>query len=241
MKFLDEVQKHLGYYVYRLIDPRNGQTFYVGKGKGNRVFDHIKEKIDIDEDERSEKLKRIRAIHNNGFEVTHVIHRHGLNEETAFEIEAALIDAYPEVTNVVKGHSADDRGIMHSKQIIEQYCAKEIDFQHKVLMININQSAVESKNVYSAVRYAWRLDLKKAMKAEYVLAMQQGLVIGVFVPKQWLEATQEHFPGEETILGRYGFIGDEAPEAIQQLYLRARLPQHMRKRGAANPIRYSYL
>ena len=23
-------------YVYRLIDPRNGETFYVGKGKGNR-------------------------------------------------------------------------------------------------------------------------------------------------------------------------------------------------------------
>ena len=36
VKLADEVK----YYVYRLIDPRNGQTFYVGKGKRNRVFMH---------------------------------------------------------------------------------------------------------------------------------------------------------------------------------------------------------
>lgn len=34
--FSPEVCEKLGYYVYRLIDPRNGQTFYIGKGKGNR-------------------------------------------------------------------------------------------------------------------------------------------------------------------------------------------------------------
>jgi hypothetical protein len=27
------VGERLGTYVYRLIDPRNGETFYVGKGK----------------------------------------------------------------------------------------------------------------------------------------------------------------------------------------------------------------
>ena len=37
-EFSNEVISKLNYYVYRLIDPRNGQTFYVGKGKGNRVF-----------------------------------------------------------------------------------------------------------------------------------------------------------------------------------------------------------
>jgi hypothetical protein len=39
--FPAEVAKKLGYYVYRLIDPRNGETFYVGKGKG-RVFQHAR-------------------------------------------------------------------------------------------------------------------------------------------------------------------------------------------------------
>lgn len=39
--FPSEVIHRLKTYVYRLIDPRDGETFYVGKGKGNRVFAHI--------------------------------------------------------------------------------------------------------------------------------------------------------------------------------------------------------
>ena len=35
----------LGNYVYRLIDPRDGETFYVGKGRGNRVYAHIHSEI----------------------------------------------------------------------------------------------------------------------------------------------------------------------------------------------------
>ena len=38
--FSPEVCAELKYYVYRLVDPRNGQTSYVGKGKNNRVFAH---------------------------------------------------------------------------------------------------------------------------------------------------------------------------------------------------------
>ena len=38
--FPEGVAEQLKWYVYRLIDPRNGETFYVGKGKGNRVFAH---------------------------------------------------------------------------------------------------------------------------------------------------------------------------------------------------------
>ena len=41
-EFSPEVCREIGYYVYRLVDPRNGQTFYVGKGKNNRVFAHAK-------------------------------------------------------------------------------------------------------------------------------------------------------------------------------------------------------
>ena len=43
-QFSSEVITKLGYYVYLLSDPSNGEIFYVGKGKGNRVFSHFKDK-----------------------------------------------------------------------------------------------------------------------------------------------------------------------------------------------------
>ena len=235
--FTPEVSEQLKYYVYRLIDPRNGETFYVGKGTGNRVFAHIKDALGADADTENDKLKRIKEIKLDGHEVSHVIHRHGLEENTAFEVEAALIDAYPETTNIVSGHS-DDRGLMHSKQIIEHYSAEEIEFKHKVIIINVNSSVTEQESVYEAVRYAWKIDPKKAQQAELVLASVQGLIKGVFVVDEWIVATSDNFPSRTTREGRWGFNGREAPKDKSDLYLHHRIPANMKKQGAANPIRY---
>ena len=233
------VSAQLGYYVYRLIDPRNGETFYVGKGNGNRLFAHIRGEADAVGDALSEKLQRIREIRVSGFEVGHVIHRHGLDEKTAFEVEAALIESYPAATNIVGGHYSDERGEMHAKQVIEQYEAKEVVFQHKVILITVNLSATEARNVYEAVRYAWKIDPRKAAKAELVLAVQRGIIIGVYKPLEWLPATPENFPGTTVNRdGRWGFNGKEASDDIARLYLRHRIPDSMRRRGAANPVRY---
>ena len=40
-RFSPETCNQINYYVDRLVDPRNGQTFYVGKGKNNRIFAHV--------------------------------------------------------------------------------------------------------------------------------------------------------------------------------------------------------
>jgi hypothetical protein len=37
-----KVRKELQSYVYVYLDPRDGAAFYVGQGKNNRVFDHLK-------------------------------------------------------------------------------------------------------------------------------------------------------------------------------------------------------
>src|SRR5438874_10587153 len=86
--FSADVSRKLGWYVYRLIDPRNGETFYVGKGQGNRVFSHIRASEGLEDDDLLDnKIKRIRQIQLAGFEVAHVIHRHGMDEPTALEVE----------------------------------------------------------------------------------------------------------------------------------------------------------
>jgi hypothetical protein len=226
-------------YAYRLIDPRNGETFYVGKGKGDRVFQHIREQVDGDE--INNKLKRIREIHFAGFEVAHVIHRHGMDDAIAFEVEAALIDAYPGLTNVVGGAGSTDTGVMHAKEIIDRYSAQPAVFHHKAILINVNRSATElSQSLYEATRYAWKISKAKAAQAEVVLATRQGLIVGAFIPHKWLEATAANFPGREEMPNRLAFAGDEAPASIRSLYIGKRVPDEYRKPGAANPIKYTW-
>jgi hypothetical protein len=237
--FSPEVERKLKFYVYRLIDPRNGETFYVGKGKGNRVFAHIHEEGNLEGDVLTNKLKRIREIHVAGFEVAHVIHRHGMVADTAFEVEAALMDAYPGLTNQAGGAGSGDFGAMHAREIIRRYAAEPAVFKHKALLISVNRSSLE-RSLLDATRYAWKISRRRADEAEVVLATQLGLIVGAFVADRWLEATEENFPGREAAPGRLGFVGHDAPAEIASLYVGKRVPDRFRKRGAANPIRYTW-
>lgn len=233
--FSPVVCAEIGSYVYRLIDPRNGETFYVGKGKGNRVFAHADGVVS---DDGSEKLRRIFEIRNSGFEVQHVIHRHGMDSKTAFEVEAALIEAYPGTTNLAGGHGNSDRGTAHFKEIIEKFEAEEAVITDKVVEILVNRSAMEG-SIYDGVRFAWKLSRDRANKADYVFAVLNGLILEVFQADEWKPATKPNFPefahaADES--DRFGFVGHPAPKTIKDRYRRKRVPP--RPKGAANPVRY---
>lgn len=241
--FPSEVHDQLKYYVYRLIDPRTGQTFYVGKGKANRVFEHAKNAIDLgDDDELSDKSRTIQEIINAGLEVVHVIHRHGIeDEQTAFEVEAALIEAYPGLTNIAGGHDNSERGCAHVDQLIRRYKMELINPKHNLLAISIGRSLEEGKSIYDAVRMFWRISEARASSARYVLAHRNGVVLDVFVAEKWVDSSDEAFSkyipvGHVYNPPRKGFIGRQAPGEILDLYKNTRLPAV--KKGAASPIRY---
>ena len=95
-------------------------------------------------------------------------------------------------------------------------------------------------SIYDATRYAWKISKSKAIQAEVVLAVNKGLIIGAFIPEKWLAATPENFPGRNGLPDRLGFIGKDAPKSIRDAYVGKRIPDEYRKRGAANPIKYTW-
>ena len=115
-------------------------------------------------------------------------------------------------------------------------------FRHRALLIVVNRSAAE-RSLYDATRYAWKISKARAKQAEVILPTMQGLIVGAFIPHDWLEATAANFPGRaegDGVPGRLGFVGVEAPNDIKRLYVGKRVPDEYRKRGAANPIKYTW-
>ena len=230
--FPQEVEDALRHYVYRLIDPRNGETFYVGKGKEQRVFAHVSGALDDpDQDTADPKLERIHEIRALGMDVAHIIHRHGMSEAVAREVEAALIDAYPGLVNRVAGSGSRDRGTRHVSEIILEHSAEEFVVGEPLILISIGRLWNEL-GVYEAVRGVWKMDMERAKKRKLVLAHVRGVVRGAYVPKKWMKGTVEEFPE------RVSFEGDPAEPEVWARYVGKRVPAKHRKPGAANPIRY---
>jgi hypothetical protein len=194
--FPTNIHAKLDWYVYRLIDPRNGETFYVGKGRDNRVFEHIRGVLkQEDASEMDYKTKRILEIQRANLPVLHVIHRHGIKlQETAYEVEAALMDAYPGLTNIAGGHGSLERGCRHVDEIIAKYNAAPLEPKEPLILIFIGRALGEGRNVYEAVQAAWRMSRKEAERRALVLAYDGDLVVGAYRPDRWLDATKAHFP-----------------------------------------------
>jgi uncharacterized protein len=239
-----EVKARLGWYVYRLIDPRNGETFYVGKGRDDRVFEHARSAFSAsgEEDALDLKVQRIKEIIGAGFEVAHVIHRHGIETaEIAYEIEGALIDAYPGLANRVGGHRSGDYGVRHVDEIIDQLTAQPFVPREPLILISVAKSfGDKTKDIYDATRGCWVIKPERARNYKLVLAHRGGTVIEAFRPKgEWLKATKANFPWlEEDELPRWGFVGEVAEGASRDYYRGKRVPDQYRAKGAANPIRF---
>ena len=236
------VAEQLKWYVYRLIDPRNGDTFYVGKGQENRVFAHANGLVADDSGDVSDpKLQRVKEIQAAGLDVSHVIHRHGIESaRAAYEVEAALIDAYPGLTNKVRGHGARDYGSRHVEEIIDEYAEEEFRVKEPLMPIYVATMYYQRDNVYDAVRCAWKLNVNRARNYRLVLANLRGMIVGAYRPTEWRIATQENFPGleERDLNDRWGFVGEPAEPEVWDYYVRKRVPERYRRRGSRAPVRY---
>lgn len=90
------------YYVYQLIDPRNSKPFYVGKGKGERMYAHERE---AEGKSQHPKCKVIREIKELGYVIEYKILKRFEDEEQAYLYEAEVIldIGLENLTNLVHG------------------------------------------------------------------------------------------------------------------------------------------
>lgn len=243
------VVEQLDYYVYLLMDPENDQVFYIGKGTGNRIFSHINESIQ--HETPNDRLDKIRAIHSKGLEVKHVVHRHGLTEKEAFEVEAAMIDliGLSGITNQVLGYNSDDRGSMNVREIISKYQAEPANISEPVMLITVNRffrREMTSDEIYGITRGKWSLGVRRE-KAKYVFAVYRGVIREVFevhhwepiaiddteVNRAWIDPTS----ADATVkrINRWQFEGKVSAEL--QYYV-GQSTENYQVIGAQNPIRY---
>ena len=253
------VEQLNGFYVYALIDPRNNQVFYIGKGIGNRVFSH---EIESGKSPKSEKakLKRIQEIEAAGFDVKRIIVNWSMTESEAFAAEAALINmlsflSADMLTNAVAGHhvheamTVEDFDLLYGAEHLKQE-----DIQHSIMVIKINKlyrKGMNPKELYDIVRGNWRASMASIQKrnVEYVFGVYNQLIVAVYKPDEWhyvhdrIDVPQIDDLDEETLergKDRVYFVCQdyEHLDEKQQFYLHKSIADLKVNQSSQNPITY---
>lgn len=246
-EFVKAAIEELDYYVYIYSDPDTRIPFYIGKGKGNRCFAHL-----FQEGE-SEKIKKIQELTSQGKQPIIEVLIRGVDEETAFKVEAACIDliGIENLTNIQKGHHSKLVGRVDVDDLNQSYNRKvllEEDITDNVMMIRINQLyhyGMTEVELYDATRSCWRVNLQQANKVSYVLAVYDGIVQEVYKVSAWVpcystlmmrEIPQEIIEKDKA-LNKYEFVGTIAEESVRQKYLGG-IVSGLFTKGAQSPFKY---
>ncbi len=229
----EPIKENLLHYVYLLIDPRTDNIFYVGKGYGNRINQHLSDALEAKTIE-TKKILTIRAIEQAGLEVKLVILRHKLNSKEAFEVESAVIDLLEKrnLTNIVSGHDSEGRGKMSLREIRIKYEADPANITEPVMLININKlynRDVTENELYEATRKHWKINIKRANKVKIVCSVFRGIVREVYCVDCWMLS--------QKIEGKKIFKGKIAPDEVRQKYLDKSVTPYWKK-GSRFPIKY---
>ena len=243
-RFSHKTIEALEYYVYVYSDPDTGKPFYVGKGKGNRVFTHM------DDQSESEKAQKIKEITSRGKQPIIEILAHGLDEETAFKVEAAAIDliGIENLTNRQRGHESSLYGKIEVSTLDARYNNKELRHEEvtdNIMFIRINKlyrNDMTPLELYEATRGYWKVSLNQAEKVRYALSVYDGMVLEAYEVVGWHLAKSTFMEREdsrdgETLSDRYEFVGRIADESVRKRYV-GKSAAGFFPAGNANPIKY---
>lgn len=242
---IKELGYQIGSYVYLLVDPRDNQVFYVGKGSNDRVNDHIADALAGKDECNPGKIAKINEI--GAENVRQVVLRWGMTDKEALCVESAMIDFCRSglktgpLTNLVSGHGASSNGMLTLEELDEKFTTGDLDLDNledNLLCINVNKRRKEG-DLYEAIRGDWNISPDEANKTDYVVAEYGGVIIGVFRTdaKGWYPVSPE--TGKENLRRRWTRFDGEAvddPE-IRARYIGKRIPKSS---NAQNPVRYFF-
>lgn len=246
MKFSAQVIEKLKNYVYLYSHPTTNEVFYIGKGKGNRVFSHLKDA------KKSEKVVQLKKLQEQGLKPKIEILIHGIEDGKVVEkIEMSVIDliGLDNLTNKQKGKYSARNGRMSIDQINAMYQMKEVSIEEPSVLIRINKAfrySMTPMELYDFTRGIWRVKLENAVKAKYAFAIYDGIIQEVYNIVQWFPAgttynTRKDPESDEKGSSKYGdrceFVGNIAPAEIRDKY-RYKSVSHYFKPGNQNPIKY---
>jgi uncharacterized protein len=224
-------------YVYVYVDPRNGESFYVGRGKGNRSFAHLNEQ------RKMKKVAKIAEIRKAGGEPKIDILRYGMTSDEASLVEAAAIDlvGLSKLTNAVRGNHSGTFGRISSKDLITMLTAKPVKIEHDAILIIINRlyrSDMTPLELYEATRGTWRIASKR-QRPVLAMAVYRGIVREVFqISRWWPACTLEYKTRDSGTLkkfGRYEFEGEIARD-VRDRYVGFSVKHILR--GGRPPLRF---
>ena len=249
-EFSPYVIEQIGWYVYALQDPRDKKIFYIGKGRGNRVFAHALAAIEEPDDQLSAKLTLIRQIQAENLRVNTFVIRHGIpSEKVAYEIEAAIIDMlflmdknadndYFQLTNEVRGHHSETLGSMSTDNIVAIYDATPCPaISEKVILFKIPvrwNPLMTPEELFESTHGWWRLGQRKD-GANFAMSISAGVIRAIYRIDTWNLRTEGDRGFEKGEKSRYGFNGQLVHELDRYLN---KSVKHLYKAGEQSPFKY---
>jgi hypothetical protein len=220
----------LGIYVYVLADPTDGnRIFYVGKGQGDRVLHHGREKGIGDSNpvvSKKSKKQTIDDILTKGNKPGwYVVRRNLGSAENAFHVEAGIIYALTyankqSLTNLTEGMNlGPHKGL--SAEEVRALNAKFIDPKTAhpfVMLFNIDKGYRRHGDIFEATRKAWSVNEKfQNHQGAIAIGLIGGISKGVFGIKRWTRTDEVNKKGKVLL----SFEREEVNEAaLKELELK---------------------
>lgn len=190
MRFPPSVAEQLEYYVYGLFADDDSCPFYVGKGRRDRVFSHLRDDKNGNPMEAAgESLDAASAIEESigvirrcgAKDVRLELLRWNLGEQSALEIEATLIDVLKPRGNRARGIGTEF-GRVPIEDLIERLGPVELPLPASCLILVVNRlwrRGMSSQELKSIASGLWEIDPRRADRKPIVVSAN-GVVRGIF-------------------------------------------------------------